>query len=317
MKINKGVGFVLGALGLFSSYFIPFSEKNLVKLDPNHTIEFVYDNRNEFHETEISIPSEEIETVKNDCSLENILISKGQEDYISKTARNLKTYCSVDITGNELVEVAKMLHYEAGGEGNCSIESEDKECGMTPVAHVIKNRFESDKQNNIFRFSKGRLASVITAHKEEWDAYRAFKEHFETPGLYGKETDFLAKRSLDRAFEIAVKVFAGLSEDLTNGALFYKNPNTSTSKIPSEGDLITTHELEEINEKGIRITTYINEVMTTPIAMGNHHFYSSRTGNIKRIEFDDPNSVTARYLNGDLISICQKEWNPRQKIDTY
>ncbi|HLD73068.1 MAG TPA: cell wall hydrolase [Candidatus Nanoarchaeia archaeon] len=230
---------------------------------------------------------------------------------IEKAAQTLRETYHQEVIPEDLIYLSRLLFYEAGAE---PVE------GIKGVMEVILNRWKFDNQlfaskltPNITgekRFGDGTLMSVIKDNTLEFNAIGANPKDFQTKSFKDKKgeyklspnSDAQVQAKLEVCYQVVLEVLTGKASDPTEGALFYHNPNTSTSERLGAGKHMTT-QVQEINEEGWRIRKEYHYRVIPGERIGKHLFYNAEA-EARVTRWNDQQGITEFYLNGELMREC-------------
>ncbi len=202
---------------------------------------------------------------------------------IEKAAQTLRETYHQEVTPEDLIYLSRLLFYEAGAEPREGIKA---------VMEVILNRWRFDNgelasgiPSNITRekrFGDGTLMSVIKDNTLEFNAIGVNPKDFQTPSFKNKKGEYkLSPNSeaqvqarLEVCYQVVLEVLTGKASDPTEGALFYHNPNTSTSERLGAGKHMTTQVQETNTDEWRTRKEYRYRIIPGEI-IGKHLFYNA------------------------------------------
>lgn len=266
----------------------------------------------------VSIPAEKLaeesaleETVIEYVPLPTVdqMVSGG----IEKAAQTLRETYHKDVAPEDLIYFSRLLFYEAGAE---PIE------GIKGVMEVILNRWKFDNGQsapgipaNITgekRFGDGTLMSIIKENTLEFNAIGANPKDFQTSSFKDKKREYKlspnsnpqVQAKVELCYQVVLEALMSNSSDPTEGALFYHNPDTSTSERLGAGKHMST-QVQETNEDDWRIRKEYRYKVVPGERIGKHLFYNAEA-EARETRWNDQQGITEFYLNGELKRKCER-----------
>lgn len=229
---------------------------------------------------------------------------------IINDAKNISIKLKRRFTPENLIYLTRLVYFET----DVKADGADYEKEASAISHVIKNRYDFDNSKyenivnnkkitnvkNIKRFGDGTLMSIISNHRK-FNALKDKKEYFTSSSfkderkrhniLHGTKRynyvllrDKELKSKMATCYNAAKDSLLQLSEDPTNGALYYKNPKFSTAKDApkKEAHMMTQQEksFKNVNidgklYKNCKTTVEYNYYIKPSVIIGQHHFYNA------------------------------------------
>ncbi|MBI5797888.1 hypothetical protein HZA98_03220 [Candidatus Woesearchaeota archaeon] len=239
------------------------------------------------------------------------------------------------VTGSDLAALTRVLYFEDAGDSKLHGDEEQRQ-GYAAIAEVIRNRYLFDTCNAdapvknpscgndnprvmyggdkglrgiIFKENKGVHQFSSLGDHPEWFTKDSLGRGLNARDSTGKVLD---QHQLDLAYAALTAVFEGRTEDITNGALSYKNSAMSDAQ---NGKHITWHDQEvfgavstdchELEHRsrllakaleGDKVTCRIerNFVHDYTKNIGTHAFYTVREDDRREIVHSD----SCAFVNG-------------------
>ncbi len=239
----------------------------------------------------------------------NQMVSGG----IEKAAQTLRETYHKNVSPEDLIYLSRLLFYEAGAE---PIE------GIKGVMDVILNRWKFDNGQsapgipaNITgekRFGDGTLMSIIKENTLEFNAIGANPKDFQTSSFKDKKreyklspnSDAQVQAKVELCYQVVLEALMSNSSDPSEGALFYHNPDTSTSDRLGAGKHMST-QVQETNEEGWRIRNEYRYKVVPGEKIGKHLFYNAEA-EARKTRWNDREGKMEHYVNGVLKRECLK-----------
>lgn len=230
---------------------------------------------------------------------------------IEKAAQTLRETYHKEVAPGDLIYLSRLLFYEAGAE---PVE------GIKAVIEVILNRWKFDNGQSSLgiptnisgekRFGDGTLMSIIKDNPLEFNAIGANPKDFQTKSFKDKNGEYKlspnpdaqVQTRIELCYQVVLEVLMGNSSDPTEGALFYHNPNTSTSERLGAGKHMTT-QVQETNQDDWRIRKEYRYKVVPGERIGKHLFYTAEA-EARETRWNDQQGITEFYLNGELKREC-------------
>ncbi len=238
---------------------------------------------------------------------------------IEKAAQTLRETYHQEVAPEDLIYLTRLLYKESGSNGE---SPEELKTGLEGVMHVIHNRWKFDNQklgvgipNNLTgkkRFGDGSLMSIIKDNPIEFSAIGANPDYFQKESFKDRKgeyklspnSDAQVETRVELCYQVVLEVLMGNSSDPTEGALFYHNPNTSTSERLGAGKHMTT-QVQETNEDDWRIRKEYRYRVIPGERIGKHLFYNAEA-EARVTKWNDQQGITEFYLNGELKRRCER-----------
>ncbi|MBI4983417.1 peptidoglycan DD-metalloendopeptidase family protein [Candidatus Woesearchaeota archaeon] len=302
VKIGEEVDYktIVGNLGITG---------NANAKNPHIHLQITYGGKLQDPEKHLSFLSTGNKSQQKENKLESIL--NGDKD-----AAILKGKQGIALSPKNLIYLTRLLYLESGSND------------MDAIMQVIINRWKFDtcKYNlkngkkvvkNITckrQFGDGTLMSIVTGRNtHEFDAIEHKPKCFSGDSFKNDKGEYIlpcgVMRSenggemskLKQCYHAVLNALAGKSRDLTNGALYYKNPKLSTSKVPGEGahafdQVIPKHKIGRSKEKRIEYHYF----MQKNIIIGDHVFYGLGVDKQEYI-YDNVNKKIEYYRNSRIV----------------
>lgn len=236
---------------------------------------------------------------------------------IEKAAQTLRETYHKEVTPEDLIYLSRLLYKESGSNGE---SPQELKTGLEGVMHVIHNRWKFDNQqsgagipNNLAgkkRFGHGSLMSIIKDNPIEFSAISASPDYFQNKSFKNKKreyrlnphSDAQVQAKLELCYQVVLEVLMGNSSDPTAGALFYHNPDTSTSKRLGAGKHMTT-QVQEEKENGWRIRSEYRYKVVPRVRIGKHLFYNAEA-EARVTRWNDAERRMEHYVDGVLKREC-------------
>ncbi len=256
----------------------------------------------------------QLETLSSKTSLDTLL----QKDF-SSAAETLQKEYSLALLPEDLIYLSRLLYKESGSNGE---SPEELKVGLEGVMHVIYNRWKFDNQqigagipSNITgnkRFGNGSLMSVIKDNPIEFSAIGASPDYFQKKSFKNKKGEYQlnpysnpqVQAKLELCYQVVMEVLTGDSIDPTEGALFYHNPNTSTSERLGADKHMTT-QVEEEEQEEWRIRSEYRYTVVPTVKLGKHQFYRAES-KMYRTSWNNAEGRMEHYIDGKLKRSCEK-----------
>lgn len=259
--------------------------------------------------------SRSLETVSSKTSLDTLL----QKDFSSAAETLQKEYGWKNLQPEDLIYLSRLLYKESGSNGE---SPEELKKGLEGVMHVIYNRWKFDNQqlatgipSNILgkkHFGDGSLMSIVKSDPLEFSAIGANPNYFQKKSFKNKKGEYQlnpysnpqVQAKLELCYEVVLEVLRGDSIDPTEGALFYHNPATSTSKRLGAAQHMTTQVQEETQESW-RIRREFRYQVVPTVKLGKHQFYRAEA-EARVTQWNNQEGKMQHYVDGKLRKECLK-----------